>query len=267
MALSSLKLEFIDLSKNSSNIMIDLLGHQLPDLIFQFNQDNNSIQRISKMAKNNREKYEEITITFISTLNNLNKKLDINRKQINNFREYFLKNGILPFLNKNFIIKDLIKKPPILELICEEVQLFCLKNEIEKYENLLQQFSIISILNIFSLKNFEYSISFFPENNLNILNDNFKFYNLIFNLIQNTIYFEEIWNYFNNLFFLLKNNFDLIESLIPLNLSHIFEFSQFLSFYFSNKQRILKHFSKEQNEFVSNFVKLILKLKKNQIKN
>ena len=150
-AIASLKIDSIIFpSKVSpSDIMINLLSHQVPELRYHMHQGEVSFQKVSKMAKNNREKFEEISNTFTSTLNHIDGMLAAINKSIHLMRVGVLRLSLTQEINALLLNGDHIRFPLFLEGIYESMHQYCQSKGIEEYENEVQRISMLQALYLF----------------------------------------------------------------------------------------------------------------------
>jgi len=260
-AIASLRLDEIDLNQASIENVFELLSYQWENDSILSNMEKDSIFRISKMAKNNREKFEELSFLFVETQNYLSRIILYNRSQVDSLREKILSKFSVNEICNHLAKMKLMSLPPQYEQICERIRLYCVEKDIEKYTNSLQQMVMIRALSLSASSSTFFAckspaIRFRPNKKWKSRE---MYSSYLFCSLQYCICFENMFYNLSRAMTLSSTRLiDKVQELLThVSIDLLSEIQSFLSLYFHNKPKILYYFPKEQTESISIFIQAV----------
>lgn len=274
--MATLNINDIHLSKsiNPTNIMINLLAHQVPELRYHMNQSEISFSKIAGIAENNRANYQHIVKLFNSTLDHLNERCEELSSCLSSYKNFLLENIFAREIRIAIFDKKLANNPSNFPQLSEYIENYCSIYDIQEYKIQLQKIGLLVWYDILCYKYNESLLTKIDYNYENMISK-FNFQQQIDKrshngaLIQKCIDAISALSLTNNVRIILKiilqvfqlldtKNIDLLSYVIIESKAYnLFNFEKFMISFITNRHLFTEIYGDEAHQYVALFISCI----------
>ncbi|EAY20152.1 hypothetical protein TVAG_020970 [Trichomonas vaginalis G3] len=265
---------------NPTDVMINLLAHQVPELRYHMHQGEISFTKIANFAENNRIYFQYIVSLFSATLEYLTEREEAIENYISSIKNVLIENSFTPVITKIIFENDYIKYMPEFDKFFLAIEQFCINNELKEHCNVFERVGFLIFYDLLAHRFYIpiedlrcYSYDKFANSFASALQKVDKRSQLGFR-IQRCIEILSVLAFTTDIKIIytgIIEAFKYLDSrdvnlgsyiIVESKALNLIDYEKFFNTYVLNKQRYINTFGREENGYLGMFINCVNNIKK-----